>query len=55
MRCPTCDFESNDPGKLTEHMMDCEGEPENSFRSYIELEVDRTTNIGRLSDQLEEK
>jgi hypothetical protein len=55
MKCPTCNFETEDQSKLTIHMMNCEGEPEEKWDSYIQLEVDRTTQIGTLSEQLEEK
>lgn len=53
--CPTCTYESEDSAKFTEHLIACAGEPENKWDSYINLDVDRVTQIGKLSDQLEEE
>ena len=55
MKCPTCEFTTEDPNTLTDHMMDCEGEPENKFSSYLDLGVDQVTQVGPLSELMEEK
>jgi hypothetical protein len=53
MRCPTCNFESDDLVKFTSHCMDCEGEPEGKWGGYVELGADNPPP-GQFSEQLEE-
>ena len=36
MKCTGCGFETDDPIKLTTHMIDCEGKPEEKWQSYVE-------------------